>query len=59
MRQLILFSEHALALRYGLLDSTHFKFQHDSAIEKLKAEELKTAGKAQVQLGRHVPGPAS
>ena len=50
MRQLIHFSEQALALRYGLLDSTHFKLQHDSAIDKLITEELKTAGKTQVQL---------
>ena len=50
MRQLIHFSEQALAPGYGLLDSTHFKLQHDSAIEKLITEELKTAGTGQVQL---------
>ena len=49
MKQLINFSEQALALGYGLLDSHHLELQHDSVIEGLIAKEVKTAGKPKVQ----------
>ena len=46
------FSEHALGLAYGLLDSHHFKLQHDSVVDKVIVAEVASAsaGASKVQL---------
>ncbi len=50
MSKLIFFNEQALGLTYGLLDSDHFKLQHEAAIDKLVLASVEEAGAAKVQL---------
>ena len=50
MKSMTRFSEHTLGLAYGLLDSHHFKLQHDSVIDKVIATEVASAGASKVQL---------
>ena len=50
MKSMTSFSEHTLGLAYGLLDSHHFKLQHDSVIDKVIVAEVASAGASKVQL---------
>ena len=51
-RSMTSFSEHALGLTYGLLDSHNFKLQHDSVVDKVIVAEVASAsaGASKVQL---------
>lgn len=50
MKSMTSFSEHTLGLAYGLLDSHHFKLQHDSVIDKVIVAEVASPGASKVQL---------